>query len=217
MNQLSHSPPLEPNSVYHIFTHAVEHNNLFENMGNYTYFLEKWQLQTEGYFKTYAFCLMPNHLHFCIQTATESDLLQLSNQDKPIKEEEDWNDKILSQRVSNCLNGYSQAFNKQQDRKGTLFRSRFGRIKIDNKQYFKDAICYTHHNPIHHFNADGYADWAFSSYNMFIKGEHYETLFGLCSDTVIRAFGDLDNFKIYHEEYRQQKKYVAFEAEIKKY
>ena len=213
MSRQTNSLPLEPNSVYHIFMHAVEHNNLFENIGNYIYFLQKWHQQTEGYLKTYAFCLMPNHLHFCIQTAKKNELEQLINESNKNQE---WNDKILSQRISNCLNGYTQAFNKQQERKGTLFRSRFGRIKIDNRQYFMDAICYTHHNPIHHFNADGYADWAFSSYNMFIKGELYDTTYGLCSDTVIGAFGDLDNFKIYHEQYRQQKKYSTLEAEIKK-
>ena len=213
MSQTYHDPPLEPNSVYHIFTHAVEHNNLFDNLGNYDYFLQKWRRFTEGYIKTHAFCLMPNHVHFCIQTAPEIELRQLLNQNEPPKE---YKEGLLSQRINNCLNGYAQAYNNQQNRRGTLFRSRFGRIKIDNKQYFKDVICYTHHNPIHHFNADGYADWAFSSYNIYVKNDLVESQYGLCTDTALSVFGGLDNLKTYHEQYRQQKKYISFEEEIKK-
>jgi putative transposase len=109
------------------------------------------------------------------------------------------------------LNGYTQAFNKQQNRKGTLFRSRFGRSKVGNRQYFCDLTCYIHHNPIHHFGLDGYYDWGFSSYNMFTLPQLYDETYGLNYDTSMSVFDGIQGFMKYHYQYRLNKGYLDIE------
>ncbi len=54
---------LEPGRMYHIWTHANGNENLFREEKNYTYFLERYNYHIEPVAETYAYCLMPNHLH----------------------------------------------------------------------------------------------------------------------------------------------------------
>ncbi len=58
---------LQPNSVYHLFAHAVHANDFFYDDENKRFFLEKWQCFSKGFFKTYSYCLLSNHFHFCVQ------------------------------------------------------------------------------------------------------------------------------------------------------
>jgi putative transposase len=201
--------PLEPNSVYHIWTHAVHNNNLFANLGNYDFFLKKWQLKTNVLLSTYAYCLMPNHLHFCIQTA---DIPKDSI--KPGKS----NGNIFENSIKNGFISYVKAFNKQQNRQGALLRDRFGRSKVTDKTYLKDLICYLHHNPIHHFNYADYSDYSASSFNLLL---HYSQLTEAeRANAVISAkryniivdlFGGMEAFREYHRIYKEQKKYKIFQ------
>ena len=58
--------------------------------------------------------------------------------------------KFISQQFSNLFNGYTQAFNKMYDRKGSLFIPRFKRKIVDNEEYNKKLIAYIHLNPVKH-------------------------------------------------------------------
>lgn len=55
----------------------------------------------------YAYALMPNHFHFLIQIKTGS------------------NEKLASQAFSNLFNSYVKAFNKQQNKSGSLYKRKF--------------------------------------------------------------------------------------------
>ena len=72
-------PPLLPNCVYHICTHAVTHNNFFTDNENYSFFLEKYQKFISPIADTYAYCLMPNHFHLVIKVKEEEALLAYFN------------------------------------------------------------------------------------------------------------------------------------------
>ena len=41
---------------------------------------------------------------------------------------------------------------------------------IDNKEYFYNAIRYTHQNPIHHGFCNDFSEWKYSSYNEIVEG-----------------------------------------------
>lgn len=56
-------PRFEPERVYHIYTHANGSENLYREEGNYRYFLKKYVEHIYPVVETYAYCLIPNHLH----------------------------------------------------------------------------------------------------------------------------------------------------------
>ena len=82
---------------------------------------------------------------------------------------------------------------------------------MDNKQYFRDSICYVHHNPIHHFGLEHFHDWGFSSYNMFMQQQQYPETYGLNFETVMSVFGGQQGFLDYHEDYRLTKRFWLME------
>ena len=66
---------LQPETVYHIYTHANGFENLFNNDDNYSYFLKKYIEYIDPIAETYAYCLMPNHVHFMIKIRSEKEIL----------------------------------------------------------------------------------------------------------------------------------------------
>jgi REP element-mobilizing transposase RayT len=65
------SPPLIPETFYHVYNHANGKENLFVNHGNYVYFLKKYSEHLYPYIETYAYCLLPNHFHLLIRVRSE--------------------------------------------------------------------------------------------------------------------------------------------------
>ncbi len=200
--------PLQPNKVYHIFSHAVNNTNIFLNNGNYEFMLKRWKHLSEGSFNTFAFCQMANHFHLCVQT-----LPTPHSEDNLLVKEPRHQDNVTfhSKKINNFLSSYTQAFNKQQNRKGALFRSRFGRIEVMNHKYFCDLICYIHHNPIHHFGYDNYNDWQFTSHRHFSSLAEFDFI---QKDIVINRFGGLKGFENYHQEYKLKKRHVPYEETV---
>ena len=202
--------PLKPNTVYHLFSHAVENNNLFYDNGNYDFALQKWAHFAKGYFHTYAFCLMPNHFHLCVQTLPQPPNIQLASSSK-LDASSATTGSVHSKQMNNFLSSYAQSLNKQRGRKGTLFRERFGRIPVYNIDHFKDLMCYIHHNPIHHFDYEDYSDWVFSSYPHYAFGN--ESTF-LNTEIPLNRFKGKENMMTHHENFKQQKRFSLIEKEV---
>ena len=194
-------PPLEPDKIFHIFNHAVSKDNLFENEGNYYYFLKRYTYYISSIADTFAYYLMPNHFHFAIRIKDKKTLLNYFSNKK--------NKKLptvligfktlsglVSQQFSNLFNSYSQAFNKQQKRQGTLFRRPFRRLIIDSDDYFREIIRYIHYNPVHHRFVKDMRDWKFSSYESYLSTK--PTL--LKKNVVIDLFDDIENFLAFHQK-----------------
>ena len=62
---------LVPEAVYHVYTHANGFENLFNSEENYRFFLKKYVHHIYPIAETYAYCLMPNHLHLMIRIRSE--------------------------------------------------------------------------------------------------------------------------------------------------
>jgi len=162
-----HEIPLLPGCRYHLYNHANGFENLFVNEGNYTFFLRKYAQYINPVADTFAYCLMPNHFHLCIQIKSEADLYpaQLS---ESFKLSESSSPAVLSSKISRCFgnlfSSYTQAFNKQQNRRGSLFVSNFKRKEVDDDWYFARLIHYIHYNPVHHGFVEHPAEYAHSSF-----------------------------------------------------
>lgn len=148
--------PLQPQKTYHIYTHANGEENLFRCRDNYFYFLQKYTQHIHPVVNTYAYCLMPNHLHLVVKIKSEKEVLEYVRTKK-----EEYStlqgfeslggfSKYISQQFSNLFNAYTLALNKKYSRKGSLFTPNFKRKVIDNRNYFTQVIAYVHSNPVHH-------------------------------------------------------------------
>jgi REP element-mobilizing transposase RayT len=144
----------EPQKMYHIWTHANGEENLFRSDENYRYFLKKYDHHIHPFAETFAYCLMPNHFHLMVRIRGKKVVMEYLR----LKLKTSFNDfqkyggfsNVISQQFSNLLNGYTKAYNKKYDRKGSLFMPNFKRKIIDSDEYYTGMIVYIHNNPIHH-------------------------------------------------------------------
>jgi putative transposase len=66
---------MEPEKVYHIYTHANGSESLFKSPENFRFFLKRYHDFISPVADTYAYCLMPNHVHFLVKYKTEEMLV----------------------------------------------------------------------------------------------------------------------------------------------
>jgi putative transposase len=90
------------------------------------------------------------------------------------------------------------AFNKQQNRCGTLFQTPFKRALIDDENYLRQAIYYVHNNPVQHGITEHITSWPWSSYNLY--DNQHATNGWLMQDIVASLFGNMDVFRGFHRE-----------------
>ncbi|MEL6675380.1 MAG: transposase [Bacteroidota bacterium] len=182
---LLHSP-LQPNQIYHIYSRGNNRETLFKQAENYPYFLRLWQRHISPIAETYAYCLLPNHFHFCIHVRKLEAL--------PLKYQ--WRDRSLSQPISNCLNAYTKAINKRFERSGSLFQERYKRGLITGKQELSQLIAYIHTNPQHHGACHDFRSYAYSSYQALLSSRPTH----LKRTDLWDVFGQKVGFADFHEE-----------------
>lgn len=208
---------LEPDKYYHIYNHANGKENLFVNEGNYHFFMERYAKYINPIADTFAYCLMPNHFHFAIRIKSEEQLSQLSENSNLFELSESLElsksskrldySKVLSKQFSNLFSSYTQAFNKQQNRMGSLFIPNFSRKLIDSDTYFKQLIYYIHFNPVHHGFVNDLRDCKHSSFETLFS----EKATNLKREELIEWFDDKDNFWTFHQKKIDTKMIVDFE------
>lgn len=101
---------LEPCQMYHIWTHANGDENLFRDEENYTYFLERYSYYILPVADTFAYCMMPNHLHLMVRVKEEEEVLEFlrvkkSNPNPNLKGFENLGgfSRVISQQFSNLF------------------------------------------------------------------------------------------------------------------
>ncbi len=207
--------PLKPGNTYHIWTHANGDENLFRSEDNYNYFLAKYLHHVHPVVATYAYCLMPNHLHLMVKVKSEEEVLEFLRKKKGDPgltlqgfETLGGLPNVISRQFSHLFNAYTQAFNKKYNRKGSLFIPNFRRKQIDNDEYFVRLIAYIHNNPIHHGFTQNLNDWPFSSRNAYLM----DKLTKISKQEAMQWFGSLENFKDIHRKLNVEKHINLFEV-----
>ena len=166
---------LEKGYCYHIYNRGIYSANIFINNENKSFFLKQLDKYLTGKISVFAYCLMNNHFHMVIR----------------IDEEE----KIVTQSLSNFFNSYAKAFNKQNNRTGSLFEKHFKRIRLEDKEYLKNLIIYVCLNPKHHLDLN-FEEYKFSSYKYILSSRETK----LKRNEVLELFGGLDNFTFCHNQ-----------------
>jgi REP element-mobilizing transposase RayT len=151
---------------YHIYNRGVGKQIIFFREENYLFLLRRIAKYLPFYpISLIAYCLMPNHYHMLI----------FAKQDG-----------APAQFIQRVFNSYTQAFNLQQERSGTLFEGRAKSKLISENEYLFQITRYIHLNPVRAGLVSKPEDWIFSNYREFIgmrKGilfdkEFLDTQFG---------------------------------------
>jgi putative transposase len=177
----------EPDCFYHVFNKSVGDELLFRKDENYLYFLSLIKKHLDPFVNFYAYCLMPNHFHFLIQIKDENSFEDQSN--KEIS-------RLISHKFGNVFNTYAQAYNKENDRKGSLFKNRFKRKKISEQKYLLELILYIHLNPVDAGLCENIEECFCSSYGAILSISN--TI--IKRNEVIEIFGNVENFIFVHDQ-----------------
>jgi REP element-mobilizing transposase RayT len=193
--------PLLPDTVYHIYNHANGSENLFRSEENYHYFLRKYGGYIYPVAETFAYCLMPNHFHLMVKIRTEEEVL---NNLKELKATLQGFETLggfsiaVSKQFSHFFNGYTQAYNKMYNRKGSLFMPNFKRKAISDNNYFTQLIAYIHLNPVKHGFCTNLYDWPHSSIHAYLHNKPSK----LNREYLTEWFGDKNRLLEFHQNLR---------------
>jgi len=159
---------------YHIYNRGCNYEPIFSTHDNYIYLLQKVKrLLREIPLVIIAYCLMPNHYHSVIRQKGNTP---------------------ISTFIQRLFLIYTQAYNKQQGRRGPLFEGRFKCIHIDSDEYVIHLCRYVHLNPVVAGLVSRPEDWPYSNYREWI---------GLRAGTLV----DHDFVQTF---FRTPEEYVAF-------
>ena len=157
-NEIMH---FEANRLYHIYNQGNNKQLLFYSRDNYIYFLKLYQKFVSNNGDLLAYCLMPNHFHFLINT-TENSIRTKTVGSLQLTE--------LSNGIRMLLSSFSSAINKQENMTGSLFRQKTQAKLLENESVNYPFICfhYIHQNPMKAGLVSRLEDWEFSSLQSII-------------------------------------------------
>jgi coproporphyrinogen III oxidase/REP element-mobilizing transposase RayT len=162
---------LQKGHYYHIYNRGINSGIIYSNEGNMDYFLELAGKYLTKNITIIAYCLLKNHYHFIIKVIDEEH---------------------ITKAFSNFLNAYAKAYNKQQNRTGSLFEKHFKKKRIDSEEYLKHSILYVHNNPVKSIET-----YKFSSYSYYLNKKNPKH-FNLSKSEILRVFDSFENFKHMH-------------------
>lgn len=193
----SYSEAFETEFIYHIFTHANAHDNLFKEKRNYYYFLKRLKDYLLPIADVLAYSLLPNYFHLLLKFKTKEEILKFFRE-KTENEEFNFDEehKFLMQQISNFLNSYSKSFNNTYGRKGTLFINFLKRKKVADEKYLMKVLHYIHNNAVNHGIVNRIEDWEFTSYNSYLNMDKASNL---KREFILEYFDDRESFVNFHK------------------
>lgn len=184
--------PIEPDCFYHIYNRGVNGETIFKSHRNYIFFVNKIKENLLSVCDIYAYCLMPNHFHLLVRINSDSDLKKMQQVESLEIKGLHSPQNVFSKQFSKIFNSYSQAFNKENNRHGSLIESPFKRKLLSTEDYIRNCIIYIHRNPV----TEHFTKFPYSSYQNILNSS---TGF-LKSYEVIDLFDSKENFIFCHKK-----------------
>lgn len=181
----------EEGLYYHVYNRTVDKKPMFRNVGNYQYFLRRYEHYLSPVISTYAYCLLGNHFHILFRVKDLSQFREIAK----IAVEASAHD-IVSTMFRKFFQSYAMAFNKQHQRVGTLFQTPFKRAFVSGESHFTQMIYYIHANPQKHGLTPDFRTWEWSSYRPILSGA--STVHLECAG-VLEWFGGKERYVMYHD------------------
>lgn len=169
-----------PDAVYHVMNRGKGRQKVFLTKEDFSEFLKLLeQVHNRWKVKIYAYCILDNHYHLCLETP-EGNL----------------------SRVMRHVDGvYTQRFNGAHKTDGPLFRGRYKALVIDREKYLGSVVRYIHLNPVKAGVVKEPGEYEWSSHGVYVtkrKGIRWvdtqrllESLGGLAGfDAFVKAGND---------------------------
>ena len=170
--------PFIADEFYHLFNRAnSQSDKLFFQERNYRYFLQQWHHYLGDSLEVWSNCLIPNHFHFLVRVRKNLavEIMEL------------WRRFSIS---------YTQAVNKQEQRRGSLFQEHPKHLHIKNDGHLLGLIRYIHRNPVHHGLTTKIESWRYSSYRATLS----QTKTRVERKQVLDLFGSKKAFIEFHQQ-----------------
>lgn len=201
--------PIFGGSYYHIFNRGINRQNIFFAERNYLYFFELLKKYLSAYIDILAYCLLPNHFHLIIRVKDAlilpaNDPIFLKDRIIETITDETEIGRLVSDQFRRLFISYTMAVNKQENRSGALFESKFKRLEIEDDNYLKYAIFYTHLNPEKHGIGLNFRKYNYSSYQSVLSSKPTK----INRDLVLELFDGQEEFISYHKFLRDEKEAV---------
>jgi putative transposase len=135
--------PLVPGEYFHVFNRGINSEIVFRSDRNYLFFLRRIkELLIPKTASIIAYVLMPTHYHL---------LIQINNED-------------FSEVMGRLSLSYTKAVNREWERSGPLFESRFKAKLVDTDKYILGLSRYIHLNPVSAHLVEKPEEWPYSNY-----------------------------------------------------
>ena len=184
---------VEYGRYYHIYNRGNNSNPIFFETDNYNHFLRLYAKYIDPIAETYAWCLLKNHFHFLVRIKDKEEIEKIT-----LNKGDSNNPRILNpaSQFGHLFNAYTQVINKCYNKTGNLFEGTFERKLISSDNYFQKLIYYIHNNPVHHGLVQNTIEYPWSSYLTVTSSKPTK----LKRSEVISIYGNLDNFKFFHQQ-----------------
>lgn len=144
---------------YHIYNRCIDKKPLFKREENFRFFLSRMQKYLSSVLEIHAYCLLTNHFHLLVKVRTESEL-------GPAFGEKDIH-LVVAHQLQRFFQSYAMAFNRQENRVGSLFQQPFKRALVTSQAYLTWLVFYIHSNAQKHAMVSDFRQWKWSSFMGF--------------------------------------------------
>jgi REP element-mobilizing transposase RayT len=155
---------LRRGQIYHIYARGQDGGDVFFEERTYAHFLRLYAKCVEPVADTYAYCLLPDHVHLLVRIRRADETPKISDNPRVPK------DLQPGHLCSILFNAYTKAINKAYDRSGDLFLKPFGRVEVQPDIHLVHLVSYIHRNPEKHGLVKDFRDWPHSSYRAILSG-----------------------------------------------
>lgn len=135
-------------ALYVITSRGLSPEPLFKDADDYQAYLGLLgEYQTRYGFKLFAYCLLPEHIHLCLEPAQGT---------------------TISAVMHDLSAGYTRYFNRRYDRSGHLFQARFKAVVAEKPLYLVAITAYLHRHPSWSGLVRESAEYLYSSYRAYL-------------------------------------------------
>lgn len=134
--------------VYHVYNRVASGEPVFSDPRVAIDFVERIRsVKTRHGWTVFGWCLMANHYHLALRTSTVT----------------------LGESLHWLQGKFSLTFNRQRDRSGGLWHSRYHAKLIDEQRYLAQLVLYIHLNPVRAGVVEDPANYAFSGHREILR------------------------------------------------
>ena len=174
--------PFLYNSYYHVVFKSIDGLLLFNSPSDYSLFLDRFKVFTNGLLDIWVYILLQNHVHFIIKIKSSSEIkdyisgLSVEHQTVAMKKllakskDEKLLDLVIERQVNSFMVSYVNTVNNKNNKQGGFFQKPFRRVLIVDDAHLQQAIIYVHANAQKHQLTDDFTKYRLSSYHEIITG-----------------------------------------------